>query len=86
MSKSYLESLPQEYQDAIRQAGKEMMQHERELWFSQEEDAVEKLKEEGVEVIEIDKTEFKNAAEKVWEDYTEIVGQDMIDQIQSLAR
>ena len=63
-----------------------MMQHERELWFSQEEDAVEKLKEEGVEVIEIDKTEFKNAAEKVWEDYTEIVGQDMIDQIQSLAR
>ncbi len=85
MSKSYLESLPQEYQDAIRQAGKEMMQHERELWFSQEEDAVEKLKE-GVEVIEIDKTEFKNAAEKVWEDYTEIVGQDMIDQIQSLAR
>ncbi len=86
MSKSYLESLPQEYQDAIRQAGKEMMQHERELWFSQEEDAVEKLKEEGVEVIEIDKTEFKNAAEKVWEDYTEIVGQDMIVQIQSLAR
>jgi tripartite ATP-independent transporter DctP family solute receptor len=86
MSKSYLESLPQEYQDAIRQAGKEMMQHERELWFSQEEDAVEKLKEEGVEVIEIDKTEFKNAAEKVWEDYTEIVGQDMIDKIQSLAR
>ncbi len=86
MSKSYLESLPQEYQDAIRQAGKEMMQHERELWFSQEKDAVEKLKEEGVEVIEIDKTEFKNAAEKVWEDYTEIVGQDMIDKIQSLAR
>ena len=86
MSKSYLESLPQEYQDAIRQAGNEMMQHERELWFSQEEDAVEKLKEEGVEVIEIDKTEFKNAAEKVWEDYTEIVGQDMIDKIQSLAR
>lgn len=37
-------------------------------------------------MIEIDKTEFKNAAEKVWEDYTEIVGQDMIDQIQSLAR
>ena len=86
MSKSYLESLPQEYQDAIRQAGKEMMQHERELWFSQEEDAVEKLKEEGVEVIEIDKTEFKNAAEKVWEDYTEIVGQDMIDKIQALAK
>lgn len=86
MSKSYLESMPREYQDAIRQAGKEMMQHERELWFSQEMDAVEKLKEEGVEVIEVDKTEFKNAAEKVWEDYTEIVGQDMIDKIQALAR
>ena len=48
--------------------------------------AVEKLKEEGVEVIEVDKTEFKNAAEKVWENYTDIVGQDMIDKIQALAK
>lgn len=62
------------------------MQYERDLWFSQEEDAVEKLKEEGVEVIEVDKTEFKNAAEKVWENYTDIVGQDMIDKIQALAK
>lgn len=85
MSKSYLESLPQEYQDAILQAAKEMVDYERELWFSQEEEAVEKLKEEGVEIIEVDKSEFKAAAEKVWENYVDVVGQDMIDKIQALA-
>lgn len=85
MSKSYLESMPQEYQDAIRQAGKEMMQYERNLWISQEEEAIKSLKEAGVEFIEADKNEFKEAASKVWEDYTAIVGQDTIDKIQVLA-
>lgn len=85
MSKSYLESLPQEYQDAIIQAGKEMMQQERELWFSQEEDAITALKDAGVTINEVDKTEWIDSAKKVWDDFRDIVGQENIDKIQALA-
>ncbi|MFV0497419.1 MAG: TRAP transporter substrate-binding protein [Candidatus Fimivivens sp.] len=85
MSKSYLESLPQEYQDAIRQAGKEMMQYERDLWFSQEEAAMKELEAAGVTFIEVDKAPFIEAAQTVWKDYADIVGQNMIDKIQELA-
>lgn len=85
MSKSYLESLPQEYQDAIIQAGKDMMQYERELWFSQEEDAMTALKDAGVTVTEVDKAEWIAAAQKVWDNFRDVVGQENIDKIQALA-
>lgn len=85
MSKSYLESMPQEYQDAIIQAGKEMMQYERELWFSQEEEALSALKDAGVTIAEVDKTEWMDSAKKVWDNFSDIVGQENIDKIQALA-
>ena len=85
MSKSYLETLPQEYQEAILQAGKEMMQYERDLWFAQEDAAIEDLKANGVTITEVDKTEWIAAAQQVWTEFTDIVGQDHIDAIQALA-
>lgn len=85
MNKTYLESMPAEYQEAIKQAGKEMMQYERDLWFSQEGEAIEKLEAAGVTINEVDKEEFKQAVQAVWDDYKDIVGQDKIDEIQALA-
>ena len=85
MSKSYLESMPKEYQNAILQAAHEMSIYERELWFEQEKKAIVDLKLSGVEIVEVDKSEFKEAAKKVWEQYEDVVDKNKIDAIQKLA-
>ena len=84
MNKTFLESMPAEYRDAILQAAREMTFHVRELWFAQEDEAVEALLAAGVTITEVDKAPFIDAAQVVWDDYRDIVGQDMIDRIQAL--
>ena len=84
MNKTFLESLPENYRNAILQAAGEMTLHVRELWFAQEDDAITTLLAEGVTITEIDKSRFIEAAQVVWDDYRNIVGQEMIDRIQAL--
>ena len=84
MSKSYLESLPQDIQDAILQAGQELQQYERELWISEEKDILEDLKEDKVSFNKVDREQFEQASKKTIEKYSSIVGQDMIDKIKAL--
>ena len=85
MSKSYLESLSAEHRNAILQAAGEMTFKVRELWFAQENDAIKDLLAAGVTITEVaDKGPFIRAASVVWDDYRNVVGQDMIDKIQAL--
>lgn len=83
MSKSYFDSLPADVQSALKQAAAEMVEYERKLWQDLEAKSVEQLKAKGVNFVEVDKSGFQEAAKKVWAKYTDIVGQDMIDKIQS---
>ena len=83
MKKSYLESLPKDIQAAIWQAAKEMEQKERELWIESDKKFFESLKAAGVKFNDVDKSTFKAAAKSVWKDYTSIIGQDLIDKVQS---
>ena len=83
MKKSYLESLPEDIQAAIWQAAGEMEQKERELWKESDRKFFERLKAAGVQFNDVDKTTFQAAAKSVWADYTDIIGQDLIDDVQS---
>ena len=85
MSRSFLESLPQDIQEAILQAAQEMSMVARNLWFELEETVFESLEADGVTFIEVDKAPFMEAARVVWDDFRDIVGQDAIDRIQALA-
>lgn len=85
MSKSYFESLPKDIQDAILQAGRELQMKERELWLAEEGKVLEKLKADGAVFNEVDKKQFEEAASVVWDEYSSIVGQDMIDKVKALA-
>ena len=84
MSRSFLDSLPEDIREAILQAAAEMALVARELWFELETSVIETLVAEGVTFIEVDKTPFMEAARVVWDDFRDIVGQDMIDRIQEL--
>ena len=85
MKKSYLESLPQDIQDAIWTAAADLEQAERQLWIDSENEYIEKLTAAGVNFNDVDKSGFQEASKKVWTDYADVIGQDMIDRVQALA-
>jgi len=84
MNKTFLQSMPEELRNAILKAAGEMTFKVRELWFAQEDKAIEDLLAAGVTFTDVDKAPFIKAAQVVWDDYRSIVGQDMIDKIQAL--
>lgn len=79
-SKSIMDSLPQEYQDIIIDAGLEAGDYatEKGLEFAKINSA-DALKKAGVNVIEIDNTEFREKLEPLIEKYKDQIGQDVID-------
>jgi tripartite ATP-independent transporter DctP family solute receptor len=86
MKKSYLESLPQDIQGAIWKAAKEMEQVERKNWIESDSKFYERLKAAGCQFNDVDKSDFIEASKSVWKDYSEIIGQDLIDKVQSYKR
>ena len=86
MSKSYLESLPEDIQEALLIAFEELQENERRLWIESDEKFMQQAQEGGAIINDdVDQEAFREAARQVWADYTDIVGQDMIYQIEALA-
>jgi len=83
MKRSYLESLPADIREAIIQAAQEMETEERRLWIESEQKFYDNLKAAGVLFNNVDKTGFMEAAKTVWIDYAKVIGQDLIDKVQS---
>lgn len=72
-------------QGLIRKFAREAQMEERELWNKYEQQAMEKAKSAGCEIVPIaDKTPFQNAVKPVWDKYGPKY-QDMIKRIQSIA-
>jgi len=71
-------------QDLIRKFAREAQMEERVLWNQYEQQAMEKAKAAGCEIIEIaDKTPFQNAVKPVWEKYGPKY-QEMITRIRAI--
>lgn len=83
INEAFFQSLPAEYQDIMITAMQEISVEQQKNTVQQMDEAVEKLKAEGVTVIEIDKEEFRAACEPTWGKYADAVdgGQDIIDAI-----
>ena len=85
MSKSYLESLPKEIQDAVWEAGAYLEEVERQNWADYNDKCLEELEMGGTVINEVaDKSDFVKASETVWEKFKDVVGEDMIDLCVSL--
>ena len=71
-------------QALIKKFAREAQMEERVLWNQYEQQAMEKAKAAGCEIIEIaDKTPFQNAVKPVWEKYGPKY-QDMITRIRAI--
>ncbi len=83
-SKKAWTTLPPDDQNLIKKFAREAQFEERELWKKYEQEAMEKAKAAGCEIIEIaDKTPFQNAVKPVWDKYGPKY-QDMIKRIQAI--
>src|SRR5215471_5642617 len=78
-------SLSPDDQNLIKTFAREAQFEERELWKTYEQEAVEKAKAAGCEIVDItDKTPFQNAVKPVWDKYGPKY-QDMIKRIQAIS-
>jgi TRAP-type C4-dicarboxylate transport system substrate-binding protein len=71
-------------QNLLKKFAREAQFEERELWSKYEQQAMEKAKAAGSQIVEIpDKTPFQNAVKPVWDKYGPKY-QDMIKRIQAI--
>jgi tripartite ATP-independent transporter DctP family solute receptor len=84
-SKRAWSGLSADDQNLIKKFAREAQFEERELWKRYEEQAMEKAKAAGCQIVEIaDKSPFQNAVKPVWDKYGPKY-QDMIKRIQAIA-
>src|SRR6201996_4508255 len=84
-SKKAWSALSPDDQGLIKKFAREAQMEERELWNKYEQQAMEKAKAAGCEIVEIsDKTPFQNAVKPVWDKYGPKY-QEMIKRIQAIA-
>lgn len=80
-NKAMLESLPQEYQDAIREAEKEARTYERTCHEEMDNEAIQILKDNGMTVTEVDKAEWREVCQPVYDQFQDKIGADVIQAI-----
>src|SRR6201995_1105171 len=84
LSKKAWTALSSEDQNLLKKFAREAQMEERELWNKYEQQAMEKAKAAGCEIVAIaDKTPFQNAVKPVWDKYGPKY-QDMIKRIQGM--
>ena len=84
-NKDMLESLPEEYQQAIIDAEKEARSYERTCHEQLDNDAIQVLKDNGMVVTEVDKAVWRESCASVYEQYRDKIGGDVIDAILAMA-
>ena len=79
-----LNSLPAEYQEVIAEAVAESTKYERDIYAEAVEEALADSQARGMNVVELDTTEFREAVKPVYEQfYDQVGGKDFVDSIQN---
>ena len=81
MNLNTFNSLSPEHQQVIKAAAAEAVAFERKAMLEHEDVSKNKVVEAGVEVIEIDNTEFQNAVQPIYEEYPDF--KEMIEKIKA---
>ena len=71
--------LSEEDQETVLKLAAQWRDEQRRQTITQEEDFLEKLKEKGMEVNQVDKAAFQEAVQPVWERYENIFGPDLLN-------
>lgn len=86
ISKEFLESMPADLQQIVRDAAKSTLTEQRKELGAKEKDTIEKLKAEGMQVNELtpeQKQLFVDAAKSVYTDFRAKYGNELLDKIEA---
>ncbi len=81
-SKSFLDSLPKEYQTIVIEAGKSWEKAQREVAYQQDTELIDELKALGMKINDLtleQKSKFREAAGPLYEEYAKQYGEELID-------
>lgn len=84
-SKPIWDGLPEEARTLIREVMPEVTAYQREQSKRLEAEQIELLKQEGMQVVEIDTAPFREAAQAVYEAFADSFEADMLERIRSAA-
>lgn len=82
--KDFWMSLSEEEQTAIQEAADEARDYQRELNYQEDMDGIKMLEEEGITITELDdeqKEAFFNASKPVYEKYSSVIGEDIVNEL-----
>ncbi|MHB0867966.1 MAG: TRAP transporter substrate-binding protein [Chloroflexota bacterium] len=79
VSLKWYNAQPKEIQQAIDQAGKELIQKERQYWLEYEKFVTDDLKSKGVLFNDADKASFAKSVEPVYKDFEGKIGKELMD-------
>lgn len=81
MSDQTYSKLTKDQQKAVEEAAKEATEYENELVLEQEEKLLQKLKDSGIEVVELDTKPFMEKANTIHEEFAKKSGKELYDSI-----
>jgi len=84
INKQFFDSLPDDLQQVVRNAAYDTREYNRQLSKEDEEKALQLLKHQGMEVLELteaQKQEFKNAMSEIYADVKNDVGEELFDKL-----
>jgi len=81
INRTLLESMPEEYQEAIIETGKELEQEHIEMVETREEEEWDQIEEEGMTINDVDTEVFREASEPVYDTVRESLDEEILDDI-----
>jgi tripartite ATP-independent transporter DctP family solute receptor len=78
--------LSPEDQESVMKLAAKWRDEERRLTVAQENDFLDKLKEKGMKVNEVDKPAFKTAVKGIWADYENVFGKDLLGLVEKYGK
>ncbi|MFZ4451660.1 TRAP transporter substrate-binding protein [Salibacterium aidingense] len=81
MSDKTYEKLTDSEQQAVEEAALEARQYQNELVSQQQEDAMQTMRDAGMEIVEVDKSLFREKVQSVNENLADKYGRDLYDEI-----
>lgn len=72
VSTTFWQSLTDQEKEWLQEAANESVPYQRKLWDESEQEALNAVKEAGVEIIYPEKSEFVEATEEMYEDYRDV--------------
>ena len=83
MNKALLEKMPKKYQDAIKQAGREMGPIHTQMVADLEKEQWKEIAAKGMKITDVDKAPFREAVKPVIEKFKQKLDAKLIEEVQA---